>query len=512
MHRSFILAVVPALTLGCSDYGVDRIDEEPLGSGDRVIQVVPDLIDFGTVAGGTTEIETFSISSIGAASIELEPLHVQGSGTFTIFGDQLPDRLSPGATVDVEVAYSPATSDDQASVIVSSNATVQQISVDLFGVGVMPDLVLDPQLLSLRSYDGNPVYGSFVARNEGVVDLVVESWVLQGESFEVDTDLPTTLGPGEESIVDVTWYPQVEGQDLGYFWAASNDPDGNELATLQGFYQLPCLGLHEAVTRGYADITANTDGITVSHVGEDLDICIDRWYMYISTQTQDAGAGDPQFDANDNYGEDGSIVLERGDSVMFEYASSSLPAWWCVEETQVTDTAYSFDFTGAQVPTFLLDTMLGGGFDPNTTVWKDMRDNPVMIVGRDRGWATTVADGSTLVRVEVTNVGRTAGSAVVYETIPAGMVATDISPEPFDEVEDDDGNITYAWEVSLDAAIDTATDTQTIYDSASFSYSLSIHDEACTVRSRVKSPTVEWPDGQGITRQAQGSPLIIECW
>ncbi len=205
MHRSFILAVVPALALGCSDYGVDRIDEEPLGSGDRVIQVVPDLIDFGTVAGGTTEVETFAISSIGAASIELDPLHVQGSGTFTILGDPLPDRLAPGATVDVEVAYSPATSDDQASVIVSSNATVQQIAVELFGIGVMPDLVLEPQLLSLRSYDGNPVYGSFVARNEGVVDLVVESWVLQGESFEVDTDLPATLAPGEESIVDVTW-------------------------------------------------------------------------------------------------------------------------------------------------------------------------------------------------------------------------------------------------------------------------------------------------------------------
>lgn len=512
MHRSFLCAASLASLLACSDYGVDRIDDEPLGAGDRVLQVLPEVIDFGTVAAGTVAVDSFTISSIGAASVELEPLHVQGSGTFTIMGDPLPERLSPGATVEVEVAYQPATSEDQAAVIVASNATVQQISVDLFGLGVMPDLVLDPQLVDLRSYDGNPVYGSFVARNDGVVDLVVDSWVRQGENFEVDTELPTTLGPGEESVIDVTWYPESEGTELGYFWASSNDPDGNEVATLQGWFQLPCLGLHEAVTRDYAEISSNSEGIVVTHVGEDLDVCIDRWYVYVSDHTQDAGAGDPLFLESDIYGEGGSILLERGESVTFNYASADKPAWWCVEETQLTATAYSFHFTGARVPPVLLDTMLGGGIDPNTAVWKDIRDNPMMIVGRERGWATTVAGGSSYVEIEATNIGRTAGSAVVYETIPAGMVASNIDPAPIDEVVDDDGGITYAWEVELDAAVDTDQDTQTIYDTASITYSLTIEDEACFVRARVTEPVVQWDDASGITRQAKGSPLIIECW
>jgi len=512
MHRPLSCAAIAVLMTGCIESRFGRIDDGPPEAGERVLQVIPDLIDFGEVAAGTVAVESIVISSIGATAVELDPLHVQGSGTFTIVDEQLPESLSSGTSVEVELAYAPATSDDQATVIVSSNATVPQISVDLFGIGVMPDLVFDPQQLNMRSYDGNPVYGSIVARNEGAVDLVVESWVLQGESFDVETELPATLGPGEESVIDVTWYPEVEGTEFGYFWAASNDPDGNEVATLSGYFQLPCLGLHEADTRGYVDIYSSTEGIVVEHIGEDLDVCIDRWYAYVSEQTQDAGAGDPDYDASDIYGESGSIQLSRGERVVFDYASSISPAWWCIEETQVTGTAYDFDFTGAQIPKMLLDTMLSGTIDPNTTVWKDIRDNPVFIVGRQRGWATTVADGSIFVALEVTNLGRTEGSGVVYETIPAGMEIHDISPEPYDEVEDEDGNITYSWEVSLDAAEDTDRDVHTIYDTGIISYSLSLSEEACAVRSRVTEPVVQWTDSAGLTRQAKGSPFIIECW
>ena len=123
-----------------------------------------------------------------------------------------------------------------------------------------------------------------------------------------------------------------------------------------------------------------------------------------------------------------------------------------------------------------------------------------------------MADGSTAVRVEATNIGRKAGSAVVYETIPAGMEASGFSPEPFDEVVGDDGSVTYAWQVELEGAVDTDSDTQTIYDTATLGYNLSISEQACSVRSRTPEPVVQWDDASGVTRQAMGSPLIIECW
>ncbi len=512
MQRLLILFSLCLVGARCSEYGVDRIDEDPAGAGDRLLQVQPDSIDFGDVAAGTVVTDSFTISSIGTGAVTLEPLHVQGSGSFTIVGDPLPDSLAPGDTVRVEVAYEPASGEDEAQVIVESDAQVPQIPVELLGAGVMPDLVFDPQVLELRSYDGNPVYASFVARNEGAVDLEVYEWVLQGERFEVETELPGTLGPGEESEIHVTWTPAVEGEDIGYFWASSNDPDGNESATLEGFYQLPCLGLHEAFTRGWADIYSDSDGIHVEHIGEDLDICIDRWYVYISDETQDAGAGDPAYVDGDVYGEEGSIVLERGDSVVFDYGSPASPAWWCVEETQITDTAHIFHFTGARVPTVLLDTMLGGEAGLNDVVWSDIRNNPMMVVGRERGWTTTVAGGTSLVQLEVVNIGRVAGEAVVYETIPVGMEASDFDPVPSGEVVEDDGSVTYRWELSLDAAVDTAKDTQTIYDSAGISYLLELGQEACLPRARVPEPAVQWSSSSGVTLQAEGSPFIVECW
>jgi hypothetical protein len=512
MHRPTLCAFLPALLIACSDQGINRIDDDAEGAGDRVLQVLPELIEFGEVAAGEVVVDSFTVTSIGTGTVSLEPLHIHGSGTFTIVGDPLPETLAPGASFEVEVAYEPATSDDHADVLIESDAGVPRINVELSGVGVMPDLVFDPPLVELRSYDGNTVYGSFIARNEGVVDLVVDSWVLQGESFEIETDLPGTLGPGEETVVDVTWYPQVEGTELGYFWVASNDPDGNELATIEGFFQLPCLGLHEAVTRGWADLRSTYHGIEVTHQGEDLDICIDRWYLYISDQTQDAGAGDPAYVESHVYGEEGSVVLEQGESVTFTYATAGSPAWWCVEQTQVTDTAEIFHFTGAQVPPMLLDTMLGGGFDPQTEVWGDIQDNPVFVVGRERGWTTTVAGGTTFIEIEVVNIGRAEGSGVVYETIPAGMTASSWSDEPIEVVEDDEGATTYAFAVALDAAKDTEQDVQTIYDSQTISYVLELDERACTARSRIPEPVVQWADASGYTRQALGSPFIIECW
>ncbi len=496
--------------VACSDYGMNDIEEGDVVGGERQLLVEPEVIDFGLRTVGDTITDTFTITSVGATTVELEPLHISGSGTFTLLGDSVEGPLAPGEFVEVEVAYTPATPEDEADAVVESNAEASQIYVELLGEGEMPDLVYDPQQVVLQSWDGNPVYGSFLVRNEGLVDLVVESWVLQGENFTAETDLPGTLGPGEETEVDVSWTPVSEGEELGYFWASSNDPDGSEVATLQGIFEPPCLGLHEAHTRGLVDMYGNVSGIYVEHLGEDQDVCIDRWYVYISEDTQDAGAGDPAFLESDVYGEEGSIELSDGSSVFFEPASATQPAWWCVEETQTTDTAHSFDFTGAQVPPMLLDRMLD---DRNQDlVWSDISDNPVMIVGRTRGWASMVAGGSTAMEVEVINIGRIAGVAHVSETVPAGMEAYNFGVEPHDEAVGEDGSITYSWEISLEAAQDTGITSQTVYDSQILGYTLEVGDEACTARARTPEPVVSWIDASDNAQSAAGSPFIIECW
>jgi hypothetical protein len=376
----------------------------------------------------------------------------------------------------------------------------------------MPDLVFDPPSLLLQSFAGETVYGSFVARNDGLADLVVDTWALQGERFTAETMLPATLAPGEETQIQVSWTPTAEMDDFGYFWASSNDPEGHEVATLEGLFQIPCLGLHEAYSQGLVRMTGDMSSINVRNRGDDFDVCIDRWYIYISDDTQDAGAGDPLYREEDVYGEAGSIELAPGDSVAFGYALTEDPAWWCVELTQMTADATDFDFTGAQVPPMLLDMMLSEDWDPNGLVWTAMEEHPVVIVGRTRGWVETVAGGTTYVEVQATNLGRQPATAQVTETIPASMSAGDFSREPQSESVGDDGAITYTWQVSLDAAIDTDPDLQTIYDTEKIGYTLGLTEEACRPRTQLSEPTATWLDSDNLVQHSSGSPLIIACW
>lgn len=508
--RTFHLACCLLVLTGCPDYGIEQLEDGEVEGGERLLVVEPEVIDFGLQAVGEAVTDSFTITSVGNATVSLEPLHIEGSGTFTLLGDTAGGMLAPGDSVDVHVTYTPATPDDYAQAIVESDADASRISVELLGEGEMPDLVFDPQQVELQSWDGNTVYGSFLVRNEGLVDLDVTSWVLQGENFTAETDLPMVLGPGEETEVEVSFSPELEGEDVGYFWASSNDPEGSEVATLLGSFQLPCLGLLEADTRGVVDMYGSIEGIWIEHVGEDHEVCIDRWYVFISDDTQDAGAGDPAYVESHVYGEEGSILLAQGETVFFDYANSSSPAWWCVEESQGTDTANSFDFRGAQVPPMLLTGMLDQ--HSNDQVWNDIRSNPVMIVGRTRGWASMVSGGSTMMEIELINMGRMDGVAYLTETIPAGMVASDFSPQPDGEEAMDDGTTVYSWELSMDAAIDTDSTTQTVYDKQILSYTLEVYEEACLPRTRTPESAVSWTDAGGNAQQSWGSPFIIECF
>ncbi|MFH1465021.1 MAG: choice-of-anchor D domain-containing protein [Pseudomonadota bacterium] len=497
---------------GCPDYRVHEIGDGPDGGGDRQLRVDPEVIDFGQVMAGEPVADRFTITSVGTATVALDELHIHGSGAFTLLGDPVEGDLAPGQAISVEVLYTPATPDDAAEVVVSSDATVPRIMVDLLGEGVMPDLVFDPPYLLLQSFDGETAYGSFIARNDGLADLVVDSWALQGERFTAESELPGTLAPGEETVVQVSWTPTAEMDDFGYFWASSNDLEGHEVATLEGLFQIPCLGLHEAYTRDLVRMTGDMGGITVRNRGDDLDVCIDRWYVFISDDTQDAGAGDPAYVEAHVYGEEGSIELAPSDSVTFAYGMQDVPAWWCVELTQMTDDATDFDFTGAQVPAMLLDTMLSGDWDPNSTVWQDLDENPVMIVGRTRGFIETVAGGTSYVEIQATNLGRQPTTAEVTETIPAGMSAGDFTLSPSSQSTAEDGSVTYTWQLAMDAAIDTDSDEQTIYDTACIGYTLGLTEEACLPRTQTPAPTVTWQDSGGQVQHAAGSPLIIACW
>merc|ERR1712185_64065 len=90
--------------------------------------------------------------------------------------------------------------------------------------------------------------------------------------------------------------------DLGELWVTSNAPSSPTLVPLIGTQIPPCLGLSEAWGRGMLDLYSQYgSSITIENLGADYNICVDRWYVYMGVQTQDAIGGDPFYDPGAEY-------------------------------------------------------------------------------------------------------------------------------------------------------------------------------------------------------------------
>lgn len=175
-----------------------------------------------------------------------------------------------------------------------------------------------------------------------------------------------------------------------------------------------CISLPEAVDRGAVAVSYSGAGLVVENIDADFDICMDGWYLFMSNESQDSGAGDPGDgpdygdtgsgipgiedggdDGSSSNGDDGGdgddgsdgtdgdddpcddtdhvaatenqggrLTLAPLQAISFGYGGNGggletdAPTWWCVEETQVTATTESFDFNGARMPHPLLQLAL----------------------------------------------------------------------------------------------------------------------------------------------------------
>jgi hypothetical protein len=512
LHRaSPAIPLLLASTLAsCSDYALDARKEAPVDTH-GLIKLSPSSLDFGEQIPDSHAVRSFSILNVGDGPVHFDSIGVELSDAFTILGEA-PLSLDDGDSSTLVVEYEPTNALDDGRIVVRSDAENAFEVVELTGTGLFPQLTLEPSSLEMEAYEGGIAEATLLARNTGAAPLNLKGQILQGsEAFTVSAEIPVTLAPGEAAPFAVTFTPPSHSKPhTARLWIASDDPSGDDVAELLGTVHPLCLGPGEAWERGILDIRYQlSEGLVLENASPWARICIDDWYFYISEGTQDAGAGDPYFEPEDVYGYGGSRVVEPLSSLVFEYGGVEDPAWWCVEETQVTQDAELFSFNGARVPEPLLGHMVLDR--DNDAVWAAMRSNPVMAVGKRPGWVS-VSEGIPFdVRIEVTNLGRVEGTALVYETIPSGYTLSDVSPPPIEHVDTEDA--TYlTFSVALEAAVDTPQPEPTIYDTASISYTLVASSAVCLGRSFLPAPLSEWRDAAGDLRFAEGSPLVLECW
>ncbi len=201
------------------------------------IQVSPAQVTFSGVAFGTNETKSFTVSNIGDAALNVSGIRLEQAGAFTVLAD-LPITLPPGGSMDVDVVYSPVTDNDSGYAYIDSNDPDHPNEVvELLGTSGSPRLVIDPTshdfgLLPL--YCRNSV--THALRNEGTATLEITGIYETGEGFSIveQPALPTTLEPGEEVPVSVSFEALLAADFGGTLWVESNDPGGIRQATHLG--------------------------------------------------------------------------------------------------------------------------------------------------------------------------------------------------------------------------------------------------------------------------------------
>ncbi|MDP2310967.1 MAG: choice-of-anchor D domain-containing protein [Pseudomonadota bacterium] len=508
--RSVVLLVGLSVTglSGCIDFELEGI-KEPEIEGIRDLLVEPGLLDYGTLASNAPVTDVVTLTSVGDLPVTLSTIDVSGSTAYTISWASTELVLEPGESTDVVVTYAPASFDDLGSMVVRSDAVEPNQVVALHGAGLYPAIDITPSSVYFKSEYGETVWAEVWVTSVGTAALDLSDMYVEGAPFTAEGDIPLVLPPGDSTMLTVSYTPEVEGEvALGKIWLTTNTELGYAIVPLEGHQGPTCIGLGEAWDRDLLDAHTLASGVTlqVDNLSADDEVCIDNWYIWLSRESQDMGAGDMDADFGDVY-PTGSLGIATEASITFNGGADSGASWWCLEHTQYTQPNASYEFTGARVPEPLLSYMFAEDQD---AVWAWEEENAVMIAARRTNYVSMPGGGGTApVTLRVLNMGSQDGTAEVRETLLAGFTATDFSIAPTRTEAGADGATVYVFDVSLGKRTLTGIYEQTIYEEQEITYTLGV--PACRGRQYHAPMETHWDDSVRVERVATANPLVVDC-
>lgn len=493
---------------GCIETELEAVKPDTI-EGVRTLEVDPGLVDFGLRSSSAPVTDVVTLTSTGDLPVTVSTIDLSGSTAYTLTWASDTLVLEPTESAEVVVTYTPASYDDDGQMVVRSDASEPEQVVELLGAGLYPAIDIAPASLYFESEYGESVREDFIVYSIGTADLDISDMYVQGAQFTAEGGVPDILAPGESATVTVTYTPEVEGETAtGKVWLTTNTPLGYAIVPLEAQPYYPCLGLGEAWDRGLLEAYTEFDGLTL-HVGNLSDteeVCIDNWYVWISTESQDLGAGDMDADFGDVY-PTGSLTIAPGDYLQFDAGADGGSSWWCMELYQYTQPNKNYDFIGARVPEPMLTSMLGANQDD---VWAFQEDHPVMIAARETNYLSVGEGGGTgEVTIRALNMGSAAGDVEIRETIPAEYTADGFSIAPSRTENGADGATVYVFDARLAAREIHGEYEQVSYDEAVITYTL--HVPACRGRQYLPVLETRWDDSDDTARTATANPLVVNC-
>lgn len=216
---------------GCSETGITADVEVPT---DRpIISVYPEALVFGEATSGEELIKEFQVTNEGTSTLDVSSMWVRGNEESFRMVDRTALSLQPGESAIVKVAFSPMRANEVVGSvdITSDDSITGTVEVPLRGVGLVPELVIDPWTHDFgRALIGCEESQPLTLSNVGSEDLVVDDILYEGIDGTMNMvrvpSLPLTLEPGGSTTLDVTYTPTDEVQSDGVLTVFSNDPRG----------------------------------------------------------------------------------------------------------------------------------------------------------------------------------------------------------------------------------------------------------------------------------------------
>ncbi len=228
--RPFVLLPL-LLAVGCQEYQLHGNKDEAEDIDGPDIEVEPMHLDFGSLAPDEVGTQTFVVRNVGHLPLHVADLVLAGDG-FSLGAQANAFDLGVGDEVEIEVELQASRASHAGEILVlSDDADEPSVPVGLAGLGLLPDLVIEPSYYSFPTECGGTV--DLALRNDGAADLVVEAIDYTAPADLVlhdDNPLPLTLAPGESTTVTVEHAPLSAELLEGVLEVSSNDPAGPESA------------------------------------------------------------------------------------------------------------------------------------------------------------------------------------------------------------------------------------------------------------------------------------------
>ena len=233
--RALFLALACCLALVASGCGSGS-----KSATSETLQVLPGIIDFGTVTVGQSIDDTVSVLNTGSVSVNIAQLSVAGQ-TFSVAGTGLPVSIPAGRTQTFKIGFTPVTAADYSGQVALIDASANQVGqVMLHGRGTVstgtaaasPQLTLSTASLSFGSVTVNtPTTQPVTLTSTGTAPVTVNSAAISGAGFTiVGGTLPATLSPAQSITLQVQFLPTATGAAAGQLTISSNSTTGSTAA------------------------------------------------------------------------------------------------------------------------------------------------------------------------------------------------------------------------------------------------------------------------------------------